>query len=69
MNTIKIDIASSLKDKREYYGYSRKDLAKLLKITLSVYSDYELNRRLIPLKHLIKISNFFFISSVISFSS
>ncbi len=59
MNTIKNDIGLSLKDKREYYGYSRKEIAKLLGITVSVYSDFELNRRLIPIKHLIKISNFY----------
>ncbi len=59
MNNIKTNIGLSLRDKREYYGYTRKEVAKLLGVTVSVYSDFELNRRLIPIKHLIQISNFY----------
>lgn len=51
-----------LKFIREREGIKQQDLAKKLKISKSTYSNYENERYIIPLKHLIHFCNIFNIS-------
>ena len=48
-----------LKFIREREGIKQQDLAKKLKISKSTYSNYENERYIIPLKHLIHFCNIF----------
>ena len=41
---------------------TQKDLADLLKISRSTYKDYELQTSIIPIKHLVTLSNYFDVS-------
>lgn len=59
LRTIKIPINERLKEIRTYYGYSQTYIAEKLGIKQSVYAGWELNIRLIPLKHLNNISNIY----------
>lgn len=59
MKTSNNIISENLKDIRIYLGYSRKEIADILKIARTTYSDYEINRRTIPLKKLNSLSNFY----------
>ncbi len=44
---------------RERIGYTKNDIAKLLKIDKSLYGRYENETQTIPLKHLITLANFY----------
>ena len=59
MKTIKVPINKRLKEIRTYFGYSQQNIAGKLGIKQSVYAAWELNIRLIPLKHLNTISNIY----------
>ena len=51
-----------LKEFRENYGLKQNDLAQILNISRSTYKDYELQIRIIPIKHLNLLCNYFNIS-------
>ncbi len=59
MRTTNLNISECIKDIRTYYGYSRKEIANLLKITSATYSQYENNHRTIPINHINTLSNFY----------
>ena len=48
-----------LRDVRTYYDYSQRELADMLGVTRTVYTDWELYRKVIPLKYLNKLANFY----------
>lgn len=48
-----------LRDLREDRDLSQEDMAKILKIHQTTYSDYELGNLNIPVDVLIKLANFF----------
>ena len=50
-----LDLRISLKKKQ-------KDIANILKINRSTYKDYELQTSIIPIKHLVTLSNYFDVS-------
>ncbi len=47
---------------RERYGYTQKNIADILKIDRGLYAQYEIEYSIIPIKHLIKIANYFKVS-------
>ena len=53
---------------RERAGISQTELAKLLNIDKSLYGKYEKEKQTIPLKHLIKLCNYFDVSLDFIFS-
>lgn len=59
MQIINTTIHERLKFARTYFGYSQTELAKMLNIKQSVYANWELNKRLIPLRHLISLANIY----------
>ena len=62
MKNIKTPISDRLKEIRTYHDYKQVEIAKKLGIINTMYCDWELNRRLIPLKYLNELSNFYNIS-------
>lgn len=46
-----------IKFARERQGITQKEIAELLNINKSTYSNYESERYIIPLKHLVKLAN------------
>jgi transcriptional regulator with XRE-family HTH domain len=52
-------ISARLKDIRIYYGYKQTDIARTLDICRNAYCEYEHYKRIIPLKRLIPLSNFY----------
>ena len=59
MQIINTTIHERLKFTRIYFGYSQTELAKMLDVKQSVYANWELNKRLIPLRHLISLANIY----------
>ncbi len=55
-------ISARLRDTRLYYDYKQTELAKVLNVSRNVYSEYENYKRVIPLKHLNSLSNFYDLS-------
>lgn len=51
-----------IRDLREDRDLKQKDLAKLLSVDQSTYSDYENDRINIPIEQLIKIADFYNVS-------
>ena len=56
---INTNIGESLKNIRNYFGYTQQEIADQINIKRSLYSNYETNDCLIPLKNLIKLANFY----------
>lgn len=54
-----INIGASLKNMRDYFGYTQQEVADHINVRRSLYSNYESNTCVIPLKNLIKIANFY----------
>ena len=54
-----INIGASLKNMRDYFGYTQQEVANHINVRRSLYSNYESNTCVIPLKNLIKIANFY----------
>ncbi len=52
-------IYKRLSEIRVYNGYSQSEIAKLLKVGKSVYANWEINKRLIPLKNLADLANIY----------
>ena len=63
MKKIIMPIAERLREIRTYYDYSQKYIGDILNISQSTYASYETNRRIIPLKHLIILTNFYNVSA------
>lgn len=59
MKKVNILISDRIKEIRTYHGYSQKEIANILNISRATYADYENNRRLIPLRYLNALSNFY----------
>ena len=59
MKNIKTPISDRLKEVRTYHDYKQVEIAKKLGIINTMYCDWELNRRLITLKYLNQLSNFY----------
>jgi len=59
MRKIAIPISQNIKEIRTYNDYTQRFLASVLNINRSTYADWELNRKIIPLKHLNKLANFY----------
>ena len=55
-------IAQNLKTLRTKHGYTQTDIANMLNTTYHVYARYELGRRDIPVKHLIKLADIYGVS-------
>lgn len=53
------NIGASLKNMRDYFGFTQQEIADHINIRRSLYSNYESNTCVIPLKNLIKIANFY----------
>lgn len=51
-----------IKELREINRVLQKDLAIILDIDIGLYSQYEIEYKIMPLKHLIKIANYFNVS-------
>ncbi len=51
-----------LRELRENKNLTQSDIAKLLKITQQQYSEYELGIRIIPLKKIIILADFYNVS-------
>ncbi len=62
MKQIIMPIAERLKEIRTYHDLSQKYIGNLLNITQSTYVSYETNRRIIPLKHLLVLADYYGIS-------
>lgn len=52
-----------LKDLREDAGYKQSYIADLLNTSQSYYSEYELGKRQMPIKHLITLCKFYGVSA------
>nr|DAG82504.1 MAG TPA: helix-turn-helix domain protein [Inoviridae sp.] len=52
-----------LKDLREDAGYKQSYIADLLNTSQSYYSEYELGKRQMPIKHLITLCKFYSVSA------
>lgn len=57
-----MDFSNKIKDLREEKNISQKEFAKILNLDNTLYNKYENNYTIIPLKYLIKISNYFSVS-------
>ncbi len=57
-----MDYTELLKDLRFDLNLTQQDVADYLNIKRSTYKDYELQNRILPLKHLIALCNYFDIS-------
>ena len=55
-------IPERLKDIRTYHDYTQKEIADYLGIARNTYGTYETNSRIIPLKFLNKLSNYYNVS-------
>ncbi len=63
MEKIVMSITERLKEIRTYHDLSQKYIGSILNITQSTYVSYETNRRIIPLKHLNTLANFYNVST------
>ena len=52
-----------IRELRENIGKNQTEIAKMLGTSQSYYSEYELGKRELPLKHLIKLCNYYKISA------
>ena len=52
-----------LKDLREDHDLAQKQVAALLGIDQRVYSNYELGKRALPLRHLVKLAEYYHVST------
>lgn len=48
---------------REHIGKNQTEIAKILGTSQSYYSEYELGKRELPIKHLIKLCNYYKVSA------
>ncbi len=62
MRKVSISIGERLKEVRTYDLYTQKYIASILKIKQPTYASYESNKRIIPLKHLNTLSQFYDLS-------
>ena len=62
MRSIIMPISERLKEVRTYDLYSQSDISNILNVDRSTYACYESNKRIIPLKHLNTLSNFYNLS-------
>ena len=54
---------SRLRDLREDKDMAQKEVAAILGIDQRVYSNYETGKRDLPIKHLVKLSDFYKVSA------
>lgn len=59
MNVETKSISARLRDTRLYYGYKQTEIAKVLGIGKNAYCEYEHYKRVIPLKRLVQLANFY----------
>lgn len=59
MKTERMSISDRLKDTRLYYGYKQTEIADKLGICRNAYCEYEHYKRVIPIKRLNLLSNFY----------
>lgn len=52
-----------IKDLREQRGLKQEDIARILNTTQQYYGQYELNKRPLPIEHLITLSQFYQVST------
>ncbi len=57
-----MDYNDRLLELRTIYNLTQKDVADYLKIGRTTYKDYELKNSIIPIKHLVSLSNYFHVS-------
>ena len=57
-----MEYTNILKQLRENYQLTQEEVAKILKISRGLYSQYEISDKIIPLKHLNTLCNYFNIS-------
>lgn len=62
MRSIIMPIAARLKEVRTYNLYTQKYIADILGVSQSTYAGWENYKRIIPLKHLNKLSNYYDLS-------
>ena len=62
MRSIIMPISERLKEVRTYDLYSQSDISNILNVDRTTYACYESNKRIIPLKHLNTLSNFYNLS-------
>ena len=59
MDTERMSISDRLKDIRLYYGYKQTEIANKLGICRNAYCEYEHYKRVIPIKRLNTLANFY----------
>lgn len=52
-----------IRELRENTGKTQTEIARILGTTQSYYSEYELGKRELPIKHLIKLCNYYKVSA------
>lgn len=52
-----------IRELRENIGKNQTEIAKMLGTSQSYYSEYELGKRELPIKHLIKLCNYYKVSA------
>lgn len=62
MRPIIMPIAQRLKEIRTYHLYTQRYIGDILGVSQSTYAGWECNKRIIPLRHLNKLSNFYELS-------
>lgn len=62
MRTIIMPISQRLKEIRTYYLYTQEYMGSVLGLTQSTYAGWECNKKIIPLKHLNQLTNFYGLS-------
>ena len=57
-----MDYINVLKSLRERFNLTQEDVANILKIDRKTYNHYETTEKIIPIKHLVTLSNYFDVS-------
>ena len=51
--------SEKLRDIRTYFGYSQREVAEAIGVKRNLYTEWEIYRTIIPLKHLVSLANFY----------
>lgn len=51
--------SEKLRDIRTYFGYSQREVAEAIGVKRNLYTEWEIYRTIIPIKHLVSLANFY----------